>query len=51
MKQILTTKEALILAAARIEELLQDLSKACEGRSAYDFGSVNLIAELRRLAK
>ena len=51
VKQVLTANEAMALAATRIEELLQDLSHALEGRSAYDYGSVNLINELRRLAK
>ena len=51
MKQVLTANEAMALAATRIEELLQDLSHACNGASSYDFGSINLINELRRLAK
>lgn len=47
----LSPKELMTLAAARIEELLQDLSAATGGRDSYDFGSVSLIRDLREAAK
>lgn len=49
-QQQATEKELMALAASRLEELLQDLSAACEGRDAYDFGTCNLINDLRRAA-
>lgn len=47
----LSPKELMTLAAARIEELLQDLSAATGGRDSYDFGTVNLVNDLRDAAK
>lgn len=43
----LSDEQIMALAANRIEELLQDLSKACDGRDSYDFGTVALVKELR----
>lgn len=47
---VLTEKELMALAAKRIEELLEDLS-AATGLDSYDFGTANLIKDLRRLAR
>lgn len=46
----LSAKELMVLAALRIEELLEDLS-AATGLDAYDHGSSNLIKDLRRAAR
>lgn len=46
----LTPKELMVLAALRIEELLEDLS-AATGLDSYDHGTSNLIKDLRRSAR
>jgi hypothetical protein len=43
----LTDTELMILAAKRIEELLQDLSQACGGMDSYDHGTAQLVKALK----
>ncbi len=46
----LDERKLLALAADRLDELLKDLATAQHRDEVYDFGTVNLIRDLRMLA-